>query len=521
MTDPMDIDALLDDPKPKVRPQPPPETAIVERDPPWSWHHIVLLAAITLLAGMLRLYKLDQWSFWIDEVHTLRDAVLKSPDQFWGSPTSRYPVGYLLLRWIQPLLPGSAEGSYRLLFAFFGIASVPLLAVFVRRLLGTGPGLVAGLFLALSPWHLYWSQNCRVYTVLLFLALAGFMAFWIGTEKGSGLWFVIADLMLVLAAASHPCAVLILPAFFVYLALLRTRIVEWPSRLGKRALMWFLIPIALASGLAITTVTKAWLSYEGAKSGWSLPHLMNTTVYFVRLPILGASLIGVILLWQRSRRTCLFLAGMLVLPTIGVGIASLWVRATAQYLFFTLPIWCALAGFGMWALAERAAFGMQRSKLVLQGLLISLVVFDLAAQDHLYFHYRYGDRPRWRDAANYIEHSGSPQDIVASTNTPCLEWYLNPAMPMGMIPDSLDSNRIAVKLLAKWTLDDVKGWQRQAGENRSRVWIVVTEPELYEMNPRRDWDVWLRENFRQVRRFANWAGPKDMTVLVYLYEPTD
>ena len=46
--------------------------------------------------------------------------------------------------------------------------------------------------------------------------------------------------------------------------------------------------------------------------------------------------------------------------------------------------------------------------------------------------------------------------------------------------------------------------------------------ESVELHTReRDWDVWLRENFRQVRRFANWAGPKDMTVLVYLYEPTD
>jgi hypothetical protein len=151
---------------------------------------------------------------------------------------------------------------------------------------------------------------------------------------------------------------------------------------------------------------------------------------------------------------------------------------------------------------------------------IGILVLDLATQAHLYFHYRHGDRPRWRTAAAYIEKYGSPEDIVMSTNEPSMEWYLNPVRPLRTVVTPTGERRKVVHVLASWTHADLVTWCQSADEKGHRVWVVLEEPTLHSYDPSRRWDRWLRENFQQVLRLPNWTGPKDMTLLVYKYDPS-
>ena len=123
-----------------------------------------ILFAITALASGLRLWGLDDWSIWVDEGHTWRDVSVPL-DQFFEQARRWYPTSYLMLRGLLELgvLPHASEGLLRLPFALCGIATIPLLALYGRHLVGTGAALLAALYLALDPWHLYWSQNARAY----------------------------------------------------------------------------------------------------------------------------------------------------------------------------------------------------------------------------------------------------------------------------------------------------------------------------------------------------------------------
>lgn len=520
MTTEIDYDALLDDVEKSPRREPPKEPEFAESDGLWTWDHLIVLTAITILAGLLRLYRIDEWSFWIDEVHTLRDAVLKTPELFWRSGVSRYPIAFLLLRWIEPWLPGTGEGSYRLLFAFFGICSVPMLAVFLRRMLGMGPALLAALLLALSPWHLYWSQNCRFYTLVLFFALASMSAFHLGVEKGSRWWLLTAIVLAGLAALSHPSAALLVPTYLCYLLVLRTRWIEWPPHLGQRAISWLLLLIAVGAAAGLGFVAfRAFEKYQSAKlSDVSTFHLFNTLAFFIRISIITAAAAGALLLWQRSRRACAYLVSLLALPTAGVGLASLTAQTSAQYLFFSLPVWCALAAYGAWEIARRCE-GQPAAVWGARVFALGLLVFDLAAQDHLYFHYRNGERPDWRQAAIYIDRNGSPEDVVASNNEPCMEWYLNPRQPFHLKRSPSGKKRKVIEVLGPWSHKDLEKWVEQADREGHRVWVVITEPTLHLNDPEKKWDRWLRDNLKQALRLPNWTGPKDMTVLVYRYDP--
>ena len=152
------------------------EAAQVSRD---RW----LLAGLTLLALLLRLHQLGQWSFWEDEIFTIRDMHHSVGMLLALEGKTRHFLFPLLQKLFLPLVPGVGEASYRLLSVLFGVASVPVMVLFGRSLVGRGGALLAGLFLAICPWHIYWSQNCRYYTLTAFLSLVTCWLFWASLRR--------------------------------------------------------------------------------------------------------------------------------------------------------------------------------------------------------------------------------------------------------------------------------------------------------------------------------------------------
>src|ERR1700756_4617355 len=80
------------------------------------------------------------------------------------------PFYYLLLSfWIRAF--GDGEFQVRFLSAILGILTIPLLYLIVKNLLGDSPALVSALILSLSPFHIYYSQEARMYSLLTFFVL--------------------------------------------------------------------------------------------------------------------------------------------------------------------------------------------------------------------------------------------------------------------------------------------------------------------------------------------------------------
>ncbi|GEM_PF-1753872 len=487
---------------------------------PWTQRAVGILLLITLIAGVLRLYKLGEWSFWIDEAHTLRDAVLMPLDQFFATSRSRYPIGFLLLRFLEPLLPGTGEGSQRLIFAFFGIVSVPLLAIVVRSLVGLGPALVSAAILCLSPWHIYWSQNCRAYSLVLFLSLCAIGLFHLGVERGKLRHFFASLFFGGLAGLTHPSAFLLVPGLLVYLAMLKWRWIPKPPCLSGKAMLSFVLPVGLSFLFGLMISFEAFSDFFRAKEGESFFHLLNTTLHFVRIPGIVAAFGGAYLVWKRQIRGGVLLAALVLVPFLELAFASFFVKATAQYLFFTLPAWAALGGYGAWEITRFLKVkGVGR--IFIRFLPLAMILLDLGAQSHLYFHYRYGDRPRWREAADYIESHSLETDRIVATNQPSMEWYLNPSQPqIGAQRKRGSEGFRRVNLLASWTLKDLEKWRMEAEKKKHRIFIALTSPVLLEADPQKVWDTWIRSHFHQIRRLPNWEGPKDMTILIYRFDPS-
>jgi len=128
-----------------------------------------LMALHALLAG----FGLGRESLWLDEVmsvematgswEVLRGWFIMLPEQ--------HPLYYMVLRpWLA--LFGTSDLALRSLSLLFGVASVGGIYLLGRRVFDDAVGVVSSALLAVSPFWIYYSQEGRMYTLLVLLAIA-------------------------------------------------------------------------------------------------------------------------------------------------------------------------------------------------------------------------------------------------------------------------------------------------------------------------------------------------------------
>jgi mannosyltransferase len=135
-----------------------------------NWLNLALLG-LFLLAFALRVYRLQAQSLWYDEGVSWYLTRMSLPVlTVWTANDIQPPLYYYLL-WLWVRLAGTSEYALRFPSVFFGLLTLPMLWVTARRLLGKRAAWLAALFLALSPLHVYYAQEARMYTLLTFLGL--------------------------------------------------------------------------------------------------------------------------------------------------------------------------------------------------------------------------------------------------------------------------------------------------------------------------------------------------------------
>lgn len=133
-----------------------------------------------LIALGLRLYALGQNSLWVDEhasLLTARFPLADIPTAALSHDAFEPPVYFWLLHLVIQLF-GESEFALRLLSAVAGALTIPL-AAFLFRSLGatTSMALVGAALLALSPLHLWYSQEARPYALLVCLGVGALVCF--------------------------------------------------------------------------------------------------------------------------------------------------------------------------------------------------------------------------------------------------------------------------------------------------------------------------------------------------------
>ena len=391
--------------------------------PPWLHRvDLVVLAALAVAAVVVRFA--TRSPLWLDEALSVNIAGLPLSDIPRALRSDGHPPLYyfLLHGWIEVF--GDSPVAVRALSGAFALALFPLLWLAGRRLGGRRVAAAALIVLAVSPYAIRYATEARMYSMMMVLAVAGYL---LGESVLRRLRArSVVGLALVTGALlwTHYWGMWVLAAAGLGMAgrwwLLRR---QGRSEDARRSLV--VVGALVAGGLTFVPWLPS-LLYQSERTGtpWGEPEgpfmVVRSTVVDLGggpgatgtvggLLLAGLVLLGLVAIARSRHRLALWLPApsvrrVALLFGLAVVIAQVVSYATgatyeSRYLAPVVPLLLLLGGRGLAQVTHPIAFRAVVVVLVVLGL--------LAAERNLNT-----PRSQAREAASAIEVAGSPDDLV-------------------------------------------------------------------------------------------------------------
>jgi mannosyltransferase len=266
------------------------------------------LAALTLLAALLRLTSLGAQSFWYDEaftpLHVLHPSLFTTLESL--PKTENSPPLWYVIEWFDYRLLGSGAYALRLPSALAGIALVPVAWAIARELADRAAAIACAALVTVGPLFVWYSQEARVYGLFMLMTGLAMLAFVRVLREPTGrrfAWFAAAGALCLL---THYFAVFILAGMGIWLlADPRTRRRSLPALAVLALVGLALLPLISAQGGRGTQWIGKWAlsarieaipdyylaGYSGGRIGHSVEAL-------VALPLIAVLALGAWRMWN-------------------------------------------------------------------------------------------------------------------------------------------------------------------------------------------------------------------------------
>jgi mannosyltransferase len=438
----------------------------------------VLAALVIIIAAgaALRVYQLGAESVWLDEAFTIKLS-LHTPAGIIEETSKDVhpPLYYFALHYWMKLF-GDGEGGTRLLSALFGALAIIAAYKMAARLFGRATGLVAAALLALSRFHLEFSQEARMYTLLSLLALVS-MYFFVRLVEGRGrlaLPLYVAASALMMYTQVYSVFVLAAQNLFVLTLLFASR-----ETFGRVVWRWALAQVTLA------VLFLPWLSVltqqvSHVRQGFWIPRLGASFILTTLVMYAGSYVLSGFLFTLAALAVFFGLRGgggggdgplderlkiWLLLLWLGCSIILPFLVSQfgppiflPKYTIAALPAFLILAARGL----SRLRFHQ------LRALVLLLILFFSAGLLRSY--YAALKKDPWREAVASFERLAKPGDLVlfnqASGQHP-FDYYLK--------TEGLDEKPFP-DFQHELTAANLPVLLNEAVKDRGRVWLVVSHP---------------------------------------------
>lgn len=448
----------------------------------------LLLAFITVLAAFLRFYKLGEWSFWYDEIFTLRDIFRI----FEFSLTNQQISRWLIFGVVDSM--GITEFNARLVPALVGVISVPVLYFPTRKMFNAPIALLFVVFLAISPWHLYWSQNARFYTTLLLFYSLGLFLVYFALEEDKPWYLVFALFFFGLAVMERVFAAMLIPVVATYLLGIWILPFGKPRGFNRRNILILLLPtllITFVGSYKFIGNPDKW--FEGF--GWINNNpvwILSGIVFYIGIPVICMGLAAIVYYLMERDRGAFLLAIAAVLPVLVIVILSMIQYAANRYIFVSLTPWLILSAAGIWDLFKQ---NRGRSAVLVAGVLLILIAFPMG-ENVLYYQYQNGNRDDWKGAFKLVEKLKEPGDMVIVTEERMAQYYLEDENINDF--SFIDYDTLADSGQRYWFIED-----NNLGEK---------DPQILE---------WVKENSELVANRDVEVRARTFKMRIYLFDPAE
>jgi hypothetical protein len=386
----------------------------------------LVLTGIVAAGAWVRIYALARESIWIDEALSVRLASGSLGDLWRASAQDGHPPLYLAVQHLALSYWGRTEAAVRAPSALFGILAIPAFFALGQVLFSTRAGLLAALLLAACPYHIYYSQEARNYSLLTLLVILSHWGFALHRQRparGRAAFYCIATLAMLYTHVF---------GFFVWFSQMGLILLV---RLAKRDMCtrpWrteLMVQGAIGAGLVFWLFGPwaATLSHQAQPGTTALmlarPTLWQLLISFIRY---SGSLLTLLLLlpwlvvacwwsWRAasSRDASLAAAD----ASMAENIAGLWLVLAATHLtpfvysLYFVPVYITRATIvALPAFLLLAAFAIARQRIGMQILVGLTIAGFMGLSQHQY--YSLASKEDWRGLSSYIERQAMPGDAL-------------------------------------------------------------------------------------------------------------
>jgi mannosyltransferase len=416
---------------------------------------IYIAFLITAAGFVLRLYALDRESLWFDEL--LQLDIAQGPLSAILPQLPRHtavPLDYLILHvWI---LLGRQDAWVRLPAVIFGTLALPLAYQWGRTLFGRSGGLLLMALLAVSPFHVRYSQETRPYALVVLGVFLASYALWQFRATGRRRYLLMLQVGVLIFALAHLFAIVLFVPFLLWAAadcifgVERRRAVRAFAALASTGLVALVMLMALGYGSAIYYSTREFgkavaepekfaVEAEQKPNQGTGPQVDSLFVKDEILTTLGAGAyepalwlfnglagLGLLfLLTQKRYSLSLLLVLWLLIPPVAI-VSFLVYRGTffsPRYIISILPAYLALLTAGLFALPRwlkcaEPGWISKGALLVLSGLVMLASVTGLSS---LYVEQK---NENWRLVSQFLAQNAQANDAIMAVNAEStLNWY--------------------------------------------------------------------------------------------------
>jgi hypothetical protein len=378
------------------------------------------------LAGALRFYELGNPSYWSDEMFQIRDAVgLSKPGYIetrWGMQlagvdvASIDPEGYGKFR-----SSGVTEFNGRLAAASLGTLSVVAFAFLLSPVIGRGAALATISLLTICTWHIEWSQSARFYIPMFLYYNTALLAYFIASERRSLPILLLSVVAACLATATKPTSVMLFGVMgidgIVYWLRTRRLPLDPPgiALLGAGVVCGVLL--SLPQGSQTIGV------FSARQLGESTLRVVGGNLYHVGPAVALMAAVGAWMARTTATRAVILLVSAVVVPLLAFGTLANFLHVEIRYTFMNVMGWLALAGLGSHSIFNALRQANAPWPVALMPFILVVVASSLSTLH--YYEPASGNRPRWRDAYEYVEAHRSPGDHVVGLGTWAGMYYLD------------------------------------------------------------------------------------------------
>lgn len=445
------------------------------------------LYVVIAIGTALRLFGLGAENYWIDEFRSLTYVANRTPIQvaveipfFDPHP----PLYYVLLDLWTDLF-GRSEPMVRLLSAIFGIAAIPMLYLVGKELYDERVGVVAAGILALSRFHIRFSQTARMYSLFVFATLLSM--YWLlrlreDPSRRNTVAYFVSTVILVYA---HVFGTLVVAAQHCYV--LASRYVREDGTFAVPLRKWIgthvvVVALAIPWGIGIATQAMTLLNAPGGKGSnlswipqptvirlvsavgqYVAPSLQDGFGGFLVLVVVGLLAVGSASRIGLDRERTLLLGCWIGISVLGLFVVSYLLAPlfVARYTSAALPAVALLVS------KEIRRMDSVEIRYIAGALLVVGLVVGLPS------YYGQPQYTEWNKAATYVADHGDANDAVLihfGHAAGTFGYYLHQHQP-GMAIDGISGKEMRAIENTSTPPPDPK----QAMQTHDDVWLVLTD----------------------------------------------